>query len=207
MKILKILLLVLTFSWTGVYAQQLDSSNQDLASLRIFPTQEFKAIYKTKIQFKDKSFSGLLLIRRNADSTFRIAFVTEVGMKIFEFMFYPKKENGFKVISILPYLDKKIIVKTLRKDFESVFMTFASFKKPKIKVIEENLIKLKYCYQGKRIYAVQPQDSIRSMKRKCVFLKKEEIQLKYGSRNIVESISIQHFGVDLAIDMLVISEN
>ncbi|RLD67495.1 MAG: hypothetical protein DRI84_02255 [Bacteroidetes bacterium] len=206
MKILKILLLILILSPLGLSAQQQDSIKEyGIIDAQIFPQKTFRAVYKTKIQLKENSYSGLLLVRRNADSSFRIAFVTEVGMKIFEFEFFPRKKNSFHVVSILSYLDKKIIISTLGRDFESLFMTFTAFKQPKIKNLGRGLSTQKYCYKGKRIYTVQSNRVI-GMLRKKGFFKKEEIELKSGGGNNPQYISIHHFGIELNIEMTLLNE-
>jgi len=204
MKILKTLLLILIFSPLGLFAGQTDSTFLSKNSVvRVFPQKEFRAIYKTTIDFKDKSFSGLLLVRENIDSSFRIAFVTEVGMKIFEFEFFPRQKNAFHVVSILSYLDKAIIIKTLKRDFESIFMVFTAFKTPNIKPLEKDLYIYKYCYEGKRSYLVQGK-KIQNMSRFKFFFPKEEIHFTYTNRIIPQLIKFHHFGVKLDIEMKLI---
>ena len=205
MKILRILLLILILSPFGVFAGQNDSMDPSkISEARVFPLKSFRAVYKTKIDYKDKHFSGLLLVRENPDSSFRIAFVTEVGMKIFEFEFLPKKKNNFKVVSILSYLDKGIIIKVLRRDFESVFMTFAKYKKAKIKDLGKGLFLKKYCYQGKRIYSMQGFDRIVKMQRKKFFSVKEEIIFEYNNQGFPAQITIHHLNAKLDIEMQLI---
>jgi len=207
MKILRILLLILILSPLSLLAGQIDSSLVlENSSARVFPQERFRAVYKTKIDIKDKSFSGLLLVRENADSSFRIAFVTEVGMKIFEFEFFPRKKDAFHVVSILSYLDRGIILKTLRRDFESLFMGFTAFKKPKIKSLGKASFTQRYCYEGKRIYFVQGKQ-ILSMTRSKFLSTKEEIHFTYGDNAFPQLINIHHLGVKLDIEMKLIKVN
>jgi len=205
MKILRILLLILILSPFGSFAGSNDSIAQGkISDVRVFPLKSFRAVYKTKIDYKDKHFSGLLLVRENQDSSFRIAFVTEVGMKIFEFEFFPRKKDNFKLVSILPYLDKGIIINVLRRDFESVFMTFAKYKKAKIKDLGEGLFQKKYCYQGKRIYRIQAFDRIIKMQRKKFFSVKEKISFEYDNQDFPAQITIHHLNAQLNMEMQLI---
>ena len=204
MKILRILLLILILNPLSLLAGQTDSSLVlEKSPARVFPQERFRAVYQTKIDIKDKSFSGLLLVRENADSSFRIAFVTEVGMKIFEFEFFPRKKDAFHVVSILSYLDRGIILKTLRRDFESLFMGFAAFKTPKIKSIENAVSTQRYCHEGKRMYFVQGKQ-IQRMTRTKFFFTKEEIHFIYKDYTFPQLIHIHHLGVKLDIKMKLI---
>jgi hypothetical protein len=65
-----------------------------------------------------KHLSGLLLIKTMPDSSTRIVFSNETGFSFFDFGFLPG--NGFKVYHIIPQMDKKALILTLRKDFELV---------------------------------------------------------------------------------------
>jgi hypothetical protein len=85
--------------------------------------QQFKpefnrVLYKTSVDVIGKHISGVLLIKRMPDSSIRIVFSNEMGFSFFDFGFFPK--NGFIVYQILPQMNKKALIKTLRKDFELV---------------------------------------------------------------------------------------
>jgi hypothetical protein len=193
MRILIRLLLSFSFLWATANVRAGDSLV--LAQQRIFPQHSFRAVYKTRIHFKDKDLSGLLLVRQNADSSFRVAMVTEVGMKIFEFKFFARKKDNFQVVSILSYMDRKIIINTLRRDFESLFMTFATYKNPHIRGNE-----LCYRYGGRRIYQLN-EGSITRMLRKKLLFKKEQIEIESEKGALPQKIFIRHYGVDLQIEM------
>ena len=197
MRILRILLLILAVSPLALFANT-DKALAADSLPRIFPRHALLATYQTHIDFKERSFSGLLLIRENADQSFRIAFVTEVGLKIFEFQFFTQKKESFHLVSILSYLDRKIVINTLRRDFESLFMTFAAYRKAKI-----SDGKIRYCYQGKRIYFTE-NHRITHMIRRKFFIKKEDIELAYGQKDLAERIDIRHKGVNLHIKMKLI---
>jgi len=71
------------------------------------------ATYSSQIDFYKKHFSGLLVFKTIDDTTKRAVFITETGFKFFDFEFSP---HHFRVVYILPNLNKKIIVNTFRKD-------------------------------------------------------------------------------------------
>lgn len=77
-------------------------------------------LYKAQVDISGRSFGGLLLIKKMPDSSTRIVFSTELGVKFFDFEF---RESGeFKVIDILKKLNRKPVISALRQDFEMLLM-------------------------------------------------------------------------------------
>ena len=89
-------------------------------SLQKFKPAFTVALYDTKVDVVGNHLSGLLLIKRMPDSTLRMVFSNEMGFKFFDFEFAPN--GNFKVYSIIKQMNKKAVLKTLRKDFELVLM-------------------------------------------------------------------------------------
>lgn len=77
-------------------------------------------LYKAQVDITGRSLGGLLLIKKMPDSSTRIVFSTEMGVKFFDFEF---RENGeFKVVDILKKLNRKPVISALRQDFEILLM-------------------------------------------------------------------------------------
>ncbi|MDB5149719.1 MAG: hypothetical protein JWQ57_3739 [Mucilaginibacter sp.] len=79
-----------------------------------------RALYKAEIGVTGHHLSGLLLIKTMPDSSIRIVFSNEMGLKLFDFEFKPS--GGFKVYYIIKQMDKKPVIKTLKKDFELIIL-------------------------------------------------------------------------------------
>lgn len=71
------------------------------------------ATYNTQIDFWGKHLSGLMIFKATSDTSERTIFITETGFKIFDFEFTP---HNFSVIYCFSALNKKIIIKTLKRD-------------------------------------------------------------------------------------------
>jgi hypothetical protein len=78
------------------------------------------ALYNTQVDVVGNHLSGLFLIKKMPDGSTRMVFSNEMGFKFFDFEF--SAAGNFKVYSIIKKMDKKTVVKTLRKDFELVLM-------------------------------------------------------------------------------------
>ncbi|MDP4132315.1 MAG: hypothetical protein Q8939_19325 [Bacteroidota bacterium] len=84
--------------------------------LQKFKPRIQRALYSISVDVTGNQISGLLLIKTMPDSSTRMVFSNEMGFSFFDFGF--SRENEFKVYQIIPQMDKKAVIKTLRKDFE-----------------------------------------------------------------------------------------
>ncbi|HTS45121.1 MAG TPA: hypothetical protein VMH01_12045 [Puia sp.] len=156
--------------------------------------------YKTAVDVVGRHLSGILLFKTMPDSSVRIVFSNEVGFKFFDFGFSP--DSGFTVHYILKQMDKKAVIKTLRKDFELILM---------IGTDDQHAYLLK---DGSKYYHAFPQqegvnyyitDSVcsqllglqRSSSRKPVV---EAIMQNYHN-NIPDTIGIMHKNFDFTIGL------
>lgn len=71
-------------------------------------------IYKAKINFGEKSFGGIFVVKKMGPEHHRVVFTTEMGNKLFDFSFI---ENKFRINFILEEMNKKILINLLKKDF------------------------------------------------------------------------------------------
>jgi hypothetical protein len=96
----------------------------DASCIQKFKPALGSALYKTQVDVVGKHISGLLLMKLMPDSSERILFSNEIGLKFFDFKF--SRDSGFKVIYIIDQMNKKAVITTLRKDFELVLMHHTS---------------------------------------------------------------------------------
>ena len=82
--------------------------------------------YRARVKVSGRRLSGLLVIKKMPDSAMRVVFTNEIGFTFFDFEW--PAEQGFVIHSIIPQLNRKPVIKTLRKDFEGMMMnTVAAF--------------------------------------------------------------------------------
>ena len=111
--------LLLLTACSSVY-RKMERTSAHPACLQSFKPVFTKALYNTKIDVVGKHLSGLLLLKAMPDSSIRLVFSNEMGFKFFDFEF--SAAGVFKVYYILPQMDKKAVLTTLRKDFELLLM-------------------------------------------------------------------------------------
>ncbi|MEP7143593.1 MAG: hypothetical protein ABI707_12015 [Ferruginibacter sp.] len=100
--------------------RHLQPATGDAGDLQKFKPMFSVAMYRTSVDVVGNHLSGILLIKKMPDSSTRMVFSNEIGFKFFDFEF--SAGGGFKVFSIVKQMNKKPVIKTLRKDFELIMM-------------------------------------------------------------------------------------
>jgi hypothetical protein len=100
--------------------KNLQPATGDLNYIQKFKPNFNSALYKAEIDVVGRHLSGLLLIKTMPDSSIRIVLSNEIGFKFFDFEF---KQNGdFNALFVVKQMDKKPVIKTLKKDFELILL-------------------------------------------------------------------------------------
>ncbi len=81
--------------------------------------QEKSLLFKTRIQVYNKRYSGLILLKQTDKTTAHLTFVTEIGMKMFDFEI---KDTSFKLVYIFEPLNKPNIVRLLSADMKLILL-------------------------------------------------------------------------------------
>jgi hypothetical protein len=92
----------------------------DVQCIGRFRPQFANTLYSTQVDVLKNHLSGLLFFKQMPDSSLRVVFANEMGFKFFDFEF--TTDGGFVKHYMLPKMDKKAVVTTLRKDFELVLL-------------------------------------------------------------------------------------
>lgn len=100
--------------------KNLQPATGNITNLQKFKPAFTVDLYNTQVDVTGNHLSGILLIKKMPDSSMRLVFSNEIGFKFFDFEF--AKNGDFKVYSIIDKMNKKPVIKTLRKDFELIMM-------------------------------------------------------------------------------------
>src|SRR5579871_1111397 len=110
---------------TSLYSN-LQKTKADVACLEKFKPEFTSSLYSASIDVVGKHLSGLLIFKKMPDSSMRIVFSGETGFTFFDFEF--SADGNFVVHSIIKQMNKKPVIKTLRKDFELILMQHVETK-------------------------------------------------------------------------------
>ena len=190
---------VLLISCTSAY-KHLQTTEGDASNLQKFKPAFSVALYKAEVEVMDNQLSGLLLIKKMPDSSMRLVFSNEIGFKFFDFEF--SNDGKFKVYSIIKQMNKKPVIKTLRKDFELIMMNDIGNKNVQIRKDDRLLY---YSFKQSKGYyhyitSISGEELIRAeraSKRKAVM----EAIMKNYTNGIPDSIGITHKNFNFTIGL------
>lgn len=150
--------------------------------LPYFNETDFEYLYSGKIEAYGNSLNGILIVKKISDSEKRVALISDFGNTLMDF----KIKNGeVEVKYVLEGLNKKIIVKKLKKYFQllvnSKYNVEAIYEKDGGKIYTSKL-------QSKRVKLFENSDgSIHKLKQVSRLKKKVEIEY-FSNSDVADSI-------------------
>ena len=161
-------------------------------------------IYKAKINAYGNFFGGILIIKKIKNNNHRIVFITNFGNKIFDFELL---NDDIKIHYIMENLNRKIIINTLKSDFETLThehnKVYKVFKKKQQYSIYQSKVKNRYNYYFVSTSTQELTEIIHTTKTKeKTIIKFNEIQ-----NRIAKTIKIQHIKSPIKIDLTFIKNN
>ncbi|MFD2726866.1 hypothetical protein [Hyunsoonleella rubra] len=151
-------------------------------------------VYRSNIEVYGKTFGGIFIVKKLGKSNHRLVFTTELGNKLFDFTF---ENNDFKVNYVMDDLNKKMFIRTLKRDFEILIKehpkTFETFTLDETTIhkaiIEDAPI---YYYNKEGLYQI-----VKTSKRK------EKVRFLFTqiSGNFADKIEIIHSNINLKITL------
>ena len=93
--------------------RKVESDHICLETIR--PTGIETGWFDASVDVMGRHISGLLLIKNMPDSAYRIVFTNEIGITLFDFEF--NSDGIFELKKIIPQLDRRPVINTLRTDF------------------------------------------------------------------------------------------
>jgi hypothetical protein len=191
--------LILEMACSSAY-KGLQRTDGNVNCIQQFKPRFGSAQYRAQVDVTGKHISGILLIKTMNDSSTRLVFSNEMGFKFFDFGFSP--DSGFKVYYVIKQMDKKVVIQTLRKDFELVLMTHIKAEKAYLLKGEKQSY---YAFpQGKGInYYITDPDCTRLLGMQRASKRKPVVEavMEHYSRGMPDTIGISHknFNFDIAL--------
>ena len=95
-----------------------------------FSNTEIDYVYKAKIHFGKHGFGGVLIIKKIKEEVHRVVFITEFGIKIFDFEFL---KDSFRVNYIIDKMNKKYVLSALKNDYQLLISQYNISEKQFVK--------------------------------------------------------------------------
>jgi len=172
-----------------------------------FKTDSDHQLMSTTIDVMKNHFTGLMVIKSLTNGGYRVVFLTEVGLKIFDMEFVSGKP--VQVYYFMDALNKDILVKTLSADLKLLLIQPQNDEKPVVYDSPSEMRMFKYKHQQKRNYYEVSASTGKPVKAYHVSGTSKKARIDYYSKDGVQidSVNIVHYHVNLRIGMHLINEN
>lgn len=173
----------------------------------VFIQDTLSHLYKAKFHIYKKYFSGLMVFRNMPSGNSRVVFMSEMGLKFFDFEFSkPNNENktGFTIHYCMEAINKKMLINILRNDFGLIIMN--NLKSSELVEMKEKgtlnkVLKLKIDKRHNFYIFDKETARMTNIKQTSCLFKKVKIDLFQQTDNIPDSIKISHYNLKLKIDL------
>lgn len=162
--------------------------------------QDSALLFKAKIKLYNKYYSGLIFLKQTDSVSSHLVFVTELGMKMFD---YEIQNNQFKLVYVFEPLNKPRILNLLESDFK--LMLLQDLLNHEAEIFEKNgsIYKIDKSYY----YANKSSKNIEKINVKNGLL--SGIKVKYSNSDSIaaENIQLKHKGfINLSIELTKIKQ-
>lgn len=149
-------------------------------------------LYKAKLDLYRKHYSGLLLLKQTDSNTSHLTFVTEIGMKMFDFEI---KDERFNLVYIFEPLNKPKLIQLLEADMKLILLQH--LHKQKAFVYEKKDQRIFKVKEGLRYYyELNPgTKTVKKIKVKGHIFTKEKVLYDYNDSLDAEHIQLKHKGL------------
>jgi hypothetical protein len=177
----------------------------------IAPVSWFRAdsgymLLNTRIDLMNKHFSGLIVVKPLPDLEYRVVFITELGLKIWDMEFSPHKP--VKVHYIMDALNKKKVLNTLFQDIALMLMTHTQNEPVVMHDRSTGELVLKYKDRGLRYYYQIFPATGRVANGLVTSLLTKKAKAEFYSRDgfRIDSVKLAHYNIKLHIQMFHIED-
>jgi hypothetical protein len=191
-----------SFSLFNGYRQGIGSRNSEIAPVSWFSSDTGHFLLNARIDLKEKHFTGLMIIKPLEGDAYRVVFITEMGLKIFDLELTPG--DKVKVHSMMDGANRNAFIKILVHDLNLMLMTLPEGKKTVLlhdRHTGDPVLKCKY--NGRRNYYHFPAGEGRAseaLQTGCMIKKARAVF--YGSPiHGIDSVKITHYNIHLCIQM------
>ncbi|MFK6999775.1 hypothetical protein [Flavobacterium oreochromis] len=199
-KFLIISVLTLFFQSCKLYEPLSDGKvqlNEQIVVNPYFANPDLDYVYKAQIEVYGHDLSGLLVVKKITENTYRVVMTTDFGNKLIDFTI---NQHNTKVNYVVEDLNKKIILKILANDLKLLiqekYIAKIERKNAEVKVLEvdEEAVKNYFYFKNDTNQLIK---IIQSSKRKAKFA----ITFESKITNFAEQIFLEHYNLNINIKL------
>ena len=149
-------------------------------------------LYKAKLDLYRQHYSGLLLLKQTDSNTSHLTFVTEIGMKMFDFEI---TDGRFNLVYIFEPLNKPKLIQLLEADMKLILLQHLLKKEAAVyEKKDQRIFKVK---EGLRYYyELNPgKKTVKKIRVKGPVFTKENVLYNYNDSLDAEHVLLKHKGL------------
>jgi hypothetical protein len=184
------------------------SGEETITPVSWFTSDTGHYLFNTKIDVFKNHFSGLMIVKPEPNESYRVVFITEVGLKIFDMGFLP--DSQVNIHYMMDAMNRKKLIKILSNDISLVLMNGLKVRKPEMLAhTNPNHIVFRYRNGNRRNDYLLSEDSKKPYlaKQTACFTNKVKAELYGNPVSGIDSVKIKHYHLRLSIDLYRINEH
>lgn len=164
-------------------------------------TSDSSITFKTTIKIPSTTLTGLLIVKRSDELTYRTALISELGMSLFELELQP---DSFHLVSGIDVLKKHDLLQILAKQLFLIIHPFTEKSKPS-QSVKRTIINYNFAEHGYncQLDSFQRVSSAKSGK----FLSKIRINYFYNNKHLPLSIGLKQSGIRIKWTLELLEQN
>lgn len=187
-----------TYKLTDV--KPVSNSEKTVENLYFSSNEDY--VYKCQMDIYKNHVSGILILKKINETTHRVVLTSDFGNKLIDFEI---SDNNFKLNYVLPDLDKKIVIKFLKNDFQQLLKR----QYPVTESFENENSKIYFSKVDKKIYYLFFNKE-NGLLKQIIYTKnnKEKIDFTFDAKKHIfaDSIDLQHKDFKINIKLFQITE-
>jgi hypothetical protein len=163
-------------------------------------------LFKAQITAYNNYFSGLILLKQTDTATSHLVFVTELGMKMFDFQI---RDNEMKLIYVFDPLNKPKLLNLLENDMKLIFLQYLLNKEADVYEKSEENSRIYRIADNKRrhFYRTDASSLVKQTLVRGWMRVKEKVEYTYDNNGNASYIQLKHKGlVRLKIELTAITK-
>lgn len=176
-----------TFGYTYVGSRSVDAS-----LVQPLVRTEQALLFKTRIQVYNKRYSGLLLFKQIDAKKAHLTFVTEIGMKMFDFEI---QDSSFKLVYIFEPLNQQRIIQLLTDDMKLLVLHDLLNKEAGLYQKGERQILTTKRKQSRVYYRLSPSHQVESIRQKAGLFGGKTVRYTFNDSLEATALFLKHKGL------------
>ncbi|HLO60386.1 MAG TPA: hypothetical protein VK179_16665 [Bacteroidales bacterium] len=166
-----------------------------------FQPDSARFLFNTRVDVMKNHFSGILVVKPIGRDTDRVVMITQMGLKVMDFEFYPS--GDMKVYYIMDPMNRKVLIRTLKNDIGMVLMNYNDDSPVKLTEKKTGYPVYKYSQGCKKNYYVLAPGIDKPVKARQIRGLSNKVHATFYGNEVtgIDSVNIEHYTINLSINL------